>query len=57
MSWEEVCARCGNTLFWWRSRSGIRICMVCNGDPLSALETLARYGGSQGSCKKCNPGV
>ena len=44
MSWEDTCGVCGNTLFWWRSKSGVRVCMVCNEDPLLALETLARYG-------------
>jgi hypothetical protein len=27
MVWEETCGRCGNDLFWWRSRSGYRVCM------------------------------
>jgi hypothetical protein len=44
VSWDETCSRCGNSLLWWRSRSGYRVCMVCCPDPLAALETLARRG-------------
>jgi hypothetical protein len=39
------CPRCGG-LLWWRSRAGIRVCMVCDPDPLDALHTL-RDGGKE----------
>src|SRR5262245_7053124 len=39
--WRDTC-HCGNSLFWWRSRSGYRVCMRCCRDPLGALETLGR---------------
>jgi hypothetical protein len=42
MSWADTCSHCGNTLLWWHSRSGYRVCMVCARDPLEALEVLAR---------------
>jgi hypothetical protein len=42
MTWAETCGRCGNELFWWRSRSGYRVCMCCARDPLHALEVLAQ---------------
>jgi hypothetical protein len=45
--WHETCARCGNTLWWWRSRHGYRVCMVCAKDPMAALEVLARRAGAQ----------
>jgi hypothetical protein len=38
----ETCSRCGNMLWWWRSRTGYLVCMTCCPDPLDALETLAR---------------
>jgi hypothetical protein len=38
----EACGVCGNTLFWWRSRSGYLVCMRCCPDPWGALETLGR---------------
>jgi hypothetical protein len=41
---DDTCGRCGNSLFWWRSRSGYRVCMHCCPDPLDALEVLARRG-------------
>lgn len=41
---DDTCGLCGNQLFWWRSRSGYRVCMKCNADPFDALETLARRG-------------
>jgi hypothetical protein len=44
MAWDETCGRCGNSLLWWRSRSGYRVCMVCCRDPFEALEVLARRG-------------
>jgi hypothetical protein len=44
MAWEETCSRCENTLLWWRSRTGYRVCMVCGPDPFTALEILARRG-------------
>jgi hypothetical protein len=44
MSWDDTCSRCGNDLLWWRSKSGVRVCMRCYDDPLGALEILARYG-------------
>jgi hypothetical protein len=40
----DTCGVCGNQLFWWRSRSGYRVCMACHPDPLAALEILARRG-------------
>jgi hypothetical protein len=42
--WDDTCSVCGNQLMWWRSRSGYRVCMPCNPDPLAALEILARRG-------------
>jgi hypothetical protein len=42
MSWDDTCGICGNTLFWWPSKSGYRVCAVCSPDPLGALETLGR---------------
>jgi hypothetical protein len=56
MSWDDTCSRCGNNLFWWRSRSGYWVCMRCHDDPLGALQILARYGGDQASSKKCKGG-
>jgi len=41
-SWAETCGVCGNTLLWWRSKSGYRVCMICARDPMAALEVLAR---------------
>jgi hypothetical protein len=45
-AWERdepaECGVCGNQLLWWRSRSGLRVCMRCYQDPFSALETLSR---------------
>jgi hypothetical protein len=41
---DDTCGVCGNQLFWWRSRSGYRVCMTCHPDPLAALEILARRG-------------
>jgi uncharacterized Zn finger protein (UPF0148 family) len=41
---DDTCSMCGNQLFWWRSKTGYRVCMVCDPDPLAALETLARRG-------------
>jgi hypothetical protein len=41
---DDTCSVCGNQLLWWRSRSGYRVCMTCNPDPVTALETLARRG-------------
>lgn len=38
----ETCTRCGNSLLWWRSKTGYLVCMVCCRDPLEALEVLAR---------------
>jgi hypothetical protein len=37
---REPCPTCGNTLRWWRSRRGRRVCMVCHPDPLEVLGTL-----------------
>jgi hypothetical protein len=34
-----VCSTCHRTL-WWRSRTGMRVCMVCHPDPLDVLGTL-----------------
>jgi hypothetical protein len=36
-----TCTTCGNTLLWWRSRTGHRVCLRCDHDPLDALSTLA----------------
>jgi hypothetical protein len=40
----DTCSVCGNSLFWWRSRTGYRVCMRCGRDPFEALEVLARRG-------------
>jgi hypothetical protein len=37
-----TCSQCGNTLLWWRSRTGHRLCMRCHPDPWQALEALLR---------------
>jgi hypothetical protein len=37
---REICPICGNILLWWRSRTGMRVCMVCHPDPLEALAML-----------------
>jgi hypothetical protein len=42
MSWDDTCGVCGNTVLWWPSKMGFKICMVCCRDPLDALEVLAR---------------
>jgi hypothetical protein len=42
--YAETCGVCDNQIFWWRSRSGYQVCMVCDRDPFQALETLARRG-------------
>jgi hypothetical protein len=37
-----TCSQCGNTLLWWRSRTGHRLCMRCHPDPWQALEAFLR---------------
>src|SRR5262245_51095593 len=45
----DTCSRCGNALLWWRSRSGLRICMRCYPDAWDALAVLAKYEGAHAS--------
>src|SRR5262245_3535506 len=39
---SNPCVQCGNTLLWWPSRAGVRVCQVCWPDPLQALEALGQ---------------
>jgi hypothetical protein len=40
--WQDTCSRCGNTVFWWRSSAGYKVCYVCHRDVFDALECLGR---------------
>lgn len=44
---HNACPRCSNTLLWWRSRTGRRVCMVCHADPLKALQQLVTARGEK----------
>jgi hypothetical protein len=41
--WTDTCSLCNQSRFW-PSRSGYKVCYVCNPNPLQALIILARRG-------------
>jgi hypothetical protein len=38
----EVCGVCGQDGWWWRSKTGERVCLKCWPHCMDALEVLAR---------------